>query len=152
MCSVRCPEDIDSFESMNLFINNFIDKSSSADKLYEASDIINNRNYSIQLNIETIINKAIAENRFKVYYQPIYSVSEKRFVCAEALIRLYDDEYSFVSPELFIPAAEKNGSIHRIGKYVLEEVCRFISSEQFRKLSISFIDVNLFLTIAKGLI
>ena len=143
VCSVRCPEDIDSFESINLFINNFIDKGSSADKLYEASDIINNRNYSIQLNIETIINKAIAENRFKVYYQPIYSVSEKRFVCAEALIRLYDDEYSFVSPELFIPAAEKNGSIHRIGKYVLEEVCRFISSEQFRKLSISFIDVNL---------
>ena len=143
VCSVRCPEDIDSFESMNLFINNFIDKSSSADKLYEASDIINNRNYSIQLNIEAIINKAISENRFKVYYQPIYSVSEKRFVCAEALIRLYDDEYSFVSPELFIPAAEKNGSIHRIGKYVLEEVCRFISSEQFRKLGISFIDVNL---------
>lgn len=50
--------------------------------------------------INGIVSKAIEENRFEMYYQPIYSVREKRFLSAEALIRLYDETYGFISPEL----------------------------------------------------
>lgn len=61
----------------------------------------------------------------------------------EALIRLKDEQYGFVSPELFIPEAEKTGAIHKIGDFVLEEVCKFIASPAFRELGLSFIEVNL---------
>lgn len=50
--------------------------------------------------INGIVSKAIEENRFEMYYQPIYSVREKRFLSAEALIRLYDETYGFISPGL----------------------------------------------------
>jgi EAL domain-containing protein (putative c-di-GMP-specific phosphodiesterase class I) len=93
--------------------------------------------------LDGIIESALAEHKFMVYYQPIYSVKEKRFNSAEALVRLYDDKYGFISPEIFIRAAERSGAIHKIGAFVLEEVCRFIASEEFQGLGLEYIEVNL---------
>ena len=62
---------------------------------------------------------------------------------AEALLRLIDDDYGFIPPDVFIPAAEKSGAIHKIGAYVLDEVCSFIASEDFSKLNIDYIEINL---------
>lgn len=62
---------------------------------------------------------------------------------SEALLRLRDETYGFISPEVFIPAAEKNGTIHKIGEYVLEEVCQFIASKDFKELGMEYIEVNL---------
>ena len=55
----------------------------------------------------------------------------------------FDEKDGFISPEIFIPAAEKSGAIHKIGEFVLEEVCRFIGSDEFKKLGLSYIEVNL---------
>ncbi|MGN1083953.1 MAG: EAL domain-containing protein [Lachnospiraceae bacterium] len=96
--------------------------------------------------IDGIISNAIAGNRFRMYYQPIYSVKEKRFLSAEALIRLQDETYGFISPELFIPAAEKNGTILQIGDFVLEEVCRFLAECGKEGLPIDYIELNLSMT------
>ena len=93
--------------------------------------------------IDTIIDHALANHKFNVYYQPIYSVTEQRFNSAEALLRLNDDKYGFISPELFIPAAEKSGAIHKIGAYVLEEVCSFIASDEYKSLGLDYIEINL---------
>lgn len=76
--------------------------------------------------LEAAIDHAIWNNSFEVYYQPIYSVREKRIVSLEALVRLRDENGEFISPEEFIPIAEKNGSILQIGPQVLEESCRFL--------------------------
>ena len=65
--------------------------------------------------IEHYLRNGILENRFEVYYQPIYSVQEQKIIGAEALIRLQDEDGSFISPEDFIPIAEKTGTILRIG-------------------------------------
>ena len=83
------------------------------------------------------------DDKYEVYYQPIYSIKERRFTTAEALIRLKTEEHGFIPPDIFIPVAEQNGTIHRIGHYVLEEVCRFIASDDFKDLGIQVIDVNL---------
>lgn len=93
--------------------------------------------------LEDIIDNALNNERLSVYYQPIYSVEQKRFTSAEALLRLDDEEYGKISPELFIPIAEKNGVIHRIGTMVLEEVFRFIASDEFKELGLEYIEVNL---------
>jgi len=93
--------------------------------------------------LDSIIENAITNRKFHVYYQPIYSTKEERFNSAEALLRLIDDNYGFIPPDVFIPAAEKSGAIHKIGAYVLDEVCRFIASDDFSKLNIDYIEINL---------
>lgn len=65
--------------------------------------------------------------QFQVHFQPIYSVSEKRFVCAEALARLVGTEIGNVMPSEFIPLAESKGLIERLGKTVFEKVCGFLA-------------------------
>ena len=59
------------------------------------------------------------------------------------MIRLKDEKYGFISPEVFIPVAEKSGAIHKIGDFVLEQVCAFIASDEYKKLGMSYIEVNL---------
>lgn len=93
--------------------------------------------------IERLLATAMAEDRVEVFYQPIYSISQRRVTGAEALVRIRDEEGNLVSPALFIPIAESNGMILRLGKIVFEKVCIFIKSHPLRELGLSQIHVNL---------
>ena len=93
--------------------------------------------------IERAIDRALQHTNFDVYFQPIFSTKERKIVAAEALLRMYDEEMGFVSPEEFIPIAEKNGKIIEIGHLVLESVCRFLQKEDIKKYGIRYIEVNL---------
>ena len=93
--------------------------------------------------IEVLIVDAIENNRIEVFYQPIYSTQKHKFVSAEALVRLRDEKGEIVPPGKFIGVAEENGTILLLGEIVFEKVCRFISSEAFKKLDIDYIEVNL---------
>lgn len=87
---------------------------------------------------------AIENDGFDVFYQPIYSSAGKAFLSAEALIRMKDKEtIGFVSPEEFIPLAERNGYIIKIGEIVFEKVCALISRMRKEGLRIDYIEVNL---------
>ena len=90
-----------------------------------------------------ILREAVRYQRFEVFYQPIYSVEKKHYCSAEALIRLRDDRMGYISPEEFVPIAEKHGLILEMGTFVFREVCRFIAEEQLWERGIEFIDVNL---------
>lgn len=93
--------------------------------------------------IERAIERALQKTSFEVYYQPIYGVKEQKIIAAEALLRMYDEEMGFISPEEFIPIAEKNGKIIEIGQMVLESVCRFLQKEDITKYGLHYIEVNL---------
>lgn len=90
-----------------------------------------------------IMQNALANKSFEVYYQPIFSTSRKRFNSAEALIRLRDEELGFISPEEFIPIAEKNGMILKIGEFVFRTVCEMMAREKIWEKGIDYIEVNL---------
>ncbi len=143
ICTISCPEDIKDFVTLTSFGSSFHERSKDKNKIINASELFKQDKFDMANNIDLIIERAIKNNNFKVYYQPIYSVEKGRFSTAEALLRLIDDEYGFVPPDMFIPAAEKTGAIHRIGDFVLEEVCRFIASDQFKELGLDYIEVNL---------
>lgn len=93
--------------------------------------------------IEQIMQYALRENGFEVYYQPIYSVHEKCYNSAEALVRLHDEELGFISPEEFIPMAEKNGLILEIGEFVFRSVCSMLSSRKLWERGLNYVEVNL---------
>lgn len=90
-----------------------------------------------------ILREAVRNRRFEVYYQPIYSVEKKRYCSAEALIRLQDDRMGYISPEEFVPLAERHGLIIEMGAFVFREVCRFITQNRLWEHGIEYIDVNL---------
>ena len=141
----RCPQDFEEYDKMMSFVNTFSSFLPANGAVTFLEDENDKQKFSFHLRneIDKIVSKAIEENRFQMYYQPIYSVSKKRFTSAEALIRLYDEKYGFISPELFITAAEKNGTILQIGEYVLDSVCRFISECSQKGLPIEQIELNL---------
>ena len=69
----------------------------------------------------------IDSKQFHIWYQPIYSVKEKKFTCMEALARLNFTEIGNISPVEFIEVAENRGLIEKLGFVVFEKVCKFIS-------------------------
>ncbi len=143
VCIARCPEDFDDFSSLMAFGADFHNKIPYTGDVVVAEELLKEREFSLVNEMNDIIDRALDRGNLKVYYQPIYSVAEKRFTSAEALLRLIDDERGFVPPDLFIPAAEKNGTIHKIGAFVLDEVCRFIESDRFKQLGLDYIEINL---------
>ena len=143
VCVARCPEDFADFTSLMMFGADFHHKVARTGDVIVAEELLKEREFSLSNEMDDIIGRALDGGNLKVYYQPIYSVAEKRFTSAEALLRLIDDERGFVPPDLFIPAAEKNGTIHKIGAFVLDEVCRFIESDRFKELGLDYIEINL---------
>ena len=142
ICITRCPQDIEDVDSVMRFGGELAEHEYTGRVLY-ARDIYNKERYDLVRDMGMILDKAFAENRFEVYYQPIYSIDSGKYNSAEALLRLNDDMYGYISPEIFIPAAEENGMIHKIGKFVLEDVCRFIAGEKFKNLGLEYVEVNL---------
>lgn len=143
VCVVRCPEDISDFRALMSFGNDFHRKVSYTGDVIYAEELFKQKDFALYNELDAIIDRAIDNNSLKVYYQPIYSIKEKRFVSAEALIRLIDKKHGFVPPDIFIPAAENNGAIHKIGSFVLDQVCSFIASDEFRRLGLEYIEINL---------
>lgn len=143
VCITRCPEDVPDFKTLMLFGNDIHNRTPYTGQVQQASVIAEKHPFGLGNELNDIIEQALSERRFMVYYQPIYSTSEKRFVSAEALLRLKDEKYGFIPPDLLIAAAERSGAIHKIGDLVMEEVCRFIADKEFEKLGLSYIEINL---------
>ena len=142
-CEIRYPDDISDMQTI-INIGHQFHRIIPFDQFYtHAKEIIESPSFRIKNNMDLILNRAISNKKFEMYYQPIYSVKEGRFVSAEALIRLKDEEFGFVSPAEFIPAAERRGLMVTIGDFVLESVFRFISETDFRGLGLSYVELNL---------
>lgn len=107
VCLAKCPEDIDNIQSLISFGTDFHEKLPYNGEVIHADGSTVKRMVSLLTGMDSIIERALANHGFHVYYQPIYSIEKKRFVSAEALLRLIDEKEGFISPEIFIPAAEK---------------------------------------------
>ena len=142
LCIIDCPKDAESPEEVMDIINMISTDERYRQSLVFASEIdLKYRRRTIY--IEHCLRNGLTENRFDVFYQPIYSTAEKKIIGAEALIRLKDENGHFISPEDFIPIAEKTGAILRIGEYVFESVCLALSQINTEEYGIQKIDINL---------
>lgn len=73
------------------------------------------------VTIENQLKTATLQQHFMMYYQPQFRTTDKKLRGVEALIRWRDDDGKMISPAVFIPIAEKNGTIVSIGTWVIEE-------------------------------
>lgn len=95
-------------------------------------------------DVRGLVEEAIRTEGVEMYYQPIYSAEKKNFHSAEALVRLRDtDSIGFVSPEEFIPIAEKEHLILQLEDIILRKICEFIQSARLHELGVEYIEVNL---------
>lgn len=142
-CIIQCPDDFEDFQTMFTFATSFHNTLPATRNIMLYSDFCDQHDFRIRNDLDDIIERAIKNDSFEMYYQPIYSTEEKCFVSAEALIRLKDETYGYISPSLFIPFAETNGSIHAIGNIVLEKVFKFMSNAGMLELGLKYIEINL---------
>lgn len=88
------------------------------------------------------IKAAIDEDRVEVFVQPIYSIRQKKFISAEALCRIRQEDGTYLLPYQFIPISEKCGLDIAIGCRMNEKVCQIYADPKTSKLFES-IDINL---------
>ncbi len=142
ICGVIVPNEIGNERAL-IKLSETYHNAVPLNKYVRYSEMAPEKDFIVKNNIDRIISDAIKNDRFEMYYQPIYSTREGKFVSAEALIRLKDDQLGFISPGLFIPAAEKSGSILQIGEFVINDVCRFMADMEEENTGIRFVEVNL---------
>ena len=85
---------------------------------------------------------AIEHDEFLVYYQPKYSMKEKKFVSAEALARWNSSKYGFLTPGMFIDKAEFAGMISLIDNYIFEKSLKEMSEQRRRGRRVLPVSVN----------
>lgn len=133
-------QDIDATASVGVAIdsiggtqrNRLLAQASAA--LREAKDQGRNR-YSVfdasmgasTAEIELMIGdlrKALRDDELFLLYQPKLDLQSGRIVSVEALLRWNHPQHGLISPDCFIPLAEKTGMIVDIGRWALNEACR----------------------------
>lgn len=92
--------------------------------------------------IENMMEEAIKNKEFEVYYQPQISTKSEKMEGAEALVRWKKDE-KMISPSEFIPIFEKNYFIIKLDEYVYERVCKNIQEMKKQIKEIPKISVNI---------
>lgn len=85
------------------------------------------------------IEKAIAEDCFVLYFQPIMDLENDEIQRYETLIRMIEKDGSIQTPDSFIPEAEQLGLIDEIDELVLKKAIRALGEfiEQGYDLSLS---------------
>lgn len=98
-----------------------------------------------QVHEQEILNcmeDAIAEEQFKVYFQPKYDLNSEKVAGAEALVRWIHPEKGFMNPGEFIPLFETNGFITELDKFVWNKTCEYIQEWKKKGYPVVPVSVN----------
>jgi len=81
-----------------------------------------------RLELEAALRKAVSNEEFVLFYQPKVQLRSGHIDGFEALLRWQRPEHGLVMPEDFIRTLEDTGLIVRVGNWVIDSVCKQISS------------------------
>ncbi|MFV9712127.1 MULTISPECIES: putative bifunctional diguanylate cyclase/phosphodiesterase [unclassified Pantoea] len=77
-----------------------------------------------QLELANDLWEAIEREQMRLFYQPKFCSGGTRLMGFEALLRWQHPQRGLLTPELFLPRAEKTGQIIALGNWVIGEACR----------------------------
>lgn len=80
-----------------------------------------------KITLQAELTEAVARNEFLLHFQPQANLMDGSLVGMETLIRWKHPTRGYISPALFIPAAEESGLIIQIGDWIIHETCRSIA-------------------------
>nr|WP_191487495.1 EAL domain-containing protein [Pseudomonas sp. FEN] len=154
--------------SASLGISTYAVDSESADTMLVQADMAlyrskeNGRNqyhfHSEEINQEVIeriaitqdLKKAIEQDELELHYLPEVDLGSGKILGMEALVRWNHPERGLLGAELFIPAAEKTGTIVALGHWVLEHACRQMREWRDEGMAPPVIAINLSLAQLKS--
>lgn len=96
-----------------------------------------------QMELEKMLVEALDKNEFKIFYQPIIDIEDLSIIGMEALLRWDHPTLGRISPAKFIPIAEENGFIVKLGEWVLRKACEQNIKWQKSGLKKIFVAVNI---------
>lgn len=141
--TVKFPKEINDIEELLRFGHNFV-RFANVDRIYSrASAILKQKAYQVETHIDEILNRAMGKGKLRISYQPIWSVKEKRFISAEAVVQLDDEVYGEIDTDILISAAEDRGLIIRLGNYLMDQVFSFVGEDNLSLYGYLYIDINL---------
>ena len=79
--------------------------------------------YLTPTELERDLKRALEEQEFRIYYQPVMSLKTGKTEQFEALLRWHHPTLGLISPYKFIGAAEELGLLIPIQKWIVEAVC-----------------------------
>jgi EAL domain-containing protein (putative c-di-GMP-specific phosphodiesterase class I) len=86
-----------------------------------------------RLWLESELRRAIEEEEFRLFYEPVYNLRDQRIIGMEALIRWQHPERGLLPPSAFVEVAEDCNLIVPIGRWVLREACKQMSAWNRRR-------------------
>ena len=95
------------------------------------------------MTISNHLFRARERGELMVYYQPQINLQTGKIIGLESLLRWNHPTFGMIPPNVFIPLAEKNGSINSIGEWVLRTACNQNKAWQDMGLLYARIAVNL---------
>ena len=95
-----------------------------------------------RLEMESLLRKAIENEQFELYLQPILDLDSGEITKAEALIRWNAEDGSIIKPDDFIPLAEQTGLIVPVGRWVINRAGEMLKTLLLHKPSLK-LSVNL---------
>lgn len=75
-----------------------------------------------------LIRKALRENDLFLVFQPVVQLNDGNVSHYEVLIRMQGENHETITPDKFIPAAERMGLIHAIDLWVVEHAIDFLAA------------------------
>ncbi|MCQ2576066.1 MAG: EAL domain-containing protein [Treponema sp.] len=82
----------------------------------------------MDIAITAQMQAAMENNEFQLYFQPQYNATSGKMVGAETLCRWIKPGGAIISPDIFIPIAEKNGFIRNLDKIIWEKAFASVRS------------------------
>ncbi|MBL6998735.1 MAG: EAL domain-containing protein [Gammaproteobacteria bacterium] len=89
------------------------------------------------------INRALEDNRFRLYAQPIVSLQDHEDKHFELLIRMQDEQGNIIPPGQFLPAAERYNLIEKIDAWVVTNALALLSAHPLYTHKLHFVSINL---------
>lgn len=96
-----------------------------------------------RLNLENDLQRALENQEFVLYYQPIIHLQTQKCAGFEALVRWQHPERGMIAPIEFIPCLEATGLIVNVDLFVLKQACEQLQTWQQKGWTNLSMSVNL---------
>jgi len=96
--------------------------------VYKSSDKAVTERYG-QMHWTAKISKALEENQFQLYQQPMIGMVDSNKSHLEILLRMIDEDENVILPGAFMPAAERYGLMPAIDRWVIHETFKYMGKE-----------------------
>lgn len=102
-----------------------------------------NEQTMVRLVLEAGLRRALGTDEMSVHYQPLVDARDDRIMGAEALTRWCHPQLGSISPEQFVPLAERLGVINELTEHTLRRVCSDMRSWSERGLLPLYATINI---------